>query len=189
MENQVADYVAWNTKGGTLLISSDAAREMLPGYATPAERTANTFSRGPASSRLADAVWKQAIAGGPTPERYIVQFLTGSPGSGKSSSYLTSTEMSPLAIISEGMMDHFDKSVARIEETINAGFVPGRRCSMNSTGSATLERLVPTSTTSSVAVPVRLTPQQAAEAGDQRAHRTMVHRLARMAKGETVPEQ
>ncbi len=120
----IALYRALNTSGGTLAVSSDAARELLPGYATPADRTANTFALGPASSRLADAVWQEAMREGPTEDRYIVEFLTGSPGSGKTRSVIGGREHSARALVSEGMMDHFDMSAARIQQALKRGFVP-----------------------------------------------------------------
>jgi hypothetical protein len=119
----IAKYRALNTSGGTLAVSSDAARELLPGYATPAERTANTFALGPASSRLADAVWQEAMREGPTEERYAVEFLTGSPGSGKTRSVIGQQEETPFAVITEGMMDDFDRSAARIQQALDQGFV------------------------------------------------------------------
>jgi len=127
LNEAVEKYLKENTSGGTLAVSSDAARELLPGYATPAERTANNFALGPASSRLADAVWQRAMQDGPTAERYIITFLTGSPGSGKTSSLLDGGQHTPVALISEGMMDHFGKSAARIQQAIDAGFVPTLR--------------------------------------------------------------
>jgi len=96
----VAAYLARNRRGGALAISSDAARELLPGYSDPAERLQNNFALGPASSKLAEAVWQLAIREGPTHERYVVEFLTGSPGPGKTSSCIESAEETPLAIIS-----------------------------------------------------------------------------------------
>jgi len=117
-------YRQQNTSGGTLAVSSDAARELLPGYATPAERTANNSALGPASSRLAAEVWRRAIEAGPTPERFIASFLTGSIGSGKTSSFLDHADDSPIALISEGMMDDFGMSVQRIERAIEKGFTP-----------------------------------------------------------------
>jgi len=126
LDEAIEKYIRANTSGGTLAISSDAARELLPGYATPAERTQNNFLLGEASSELADAVWQRAMSQGPTQERYIVEFLTGSPGSGKTRS-LASKEDTELALITEGMMDHFNKSVARIQQAIDANFVPTLR--------------------------------------------------------------
>jgi 4-amino-4-deoxy-L-arabinose transferase-like glycosyltransferase len=123
LHEAVAEYERRHTSLGRLAISSDAARELLPGYATPAERAANTFSLSPVSSLLADAVWAYARRVGPTSERYVATFLTGSPGSGKTSTVLDPADESQVAIISEGMMDHFEMSVARIQKAIDAGFV------------------------------------------------------------------
>lgn len=143
LNEAVEKYLKENTSGGTLAVSSDAARELLPGYATPAERTANNFALGPASSRLADAVWQRAMQDGPTAERYIVEFLTGSPGSGKTRSVISSKEETrAAAIISEGMMDHFGKSETRIQQAIEAGFVPTLRLVYVSDPKVTARRAV-----------------------------------------------
>lgn len=69
LDEAVDKYRQKNTSGGTLAVSSDAARELLPGYSTRAERTANNFALGPASSRLAAEVWRRAIEAGPAPKR------------------------------------------------------------------------------------------------------------------------
>jgi hypothetical protein len=50
LEEAIAEYRRLNTTGGTLGISSDAARELLPGYGTPAERTAKSNARHGGSS-------------------------------------------------------------------------------------------------------------------------------------------
>lgn len=123
----VAEYLHRNTIGGTLAISSDAARELLPGYATPAERLANNYALGPASSKLSVAVWNKAMEDGPRPGKTIAEFLTGSPGSGKTSTYLESVEDSQVGLISEGMMDSFEVSEKRIRQAIHAGFTPTLR--------------------------------------------------------------
>jgi 4-amino-4-deoxy-L-arabinose transferase-like glycosyltransferase len=138
----ILEYRQRNTTGGRLTISSDAAREVLPGYATPAERTANTFALGPPSSRLADAVWSRAMEVGPSQDRYIVEFLTGSPGSGKTASFINLDTESPLAIIREGMMDNFEISRARIQQTIDLGFVPTLQLVYENDPRTTLRRAV-----------------------------------------------
>ena len=119
----VAEYIRRNTRAGRLAISSDAARELLPGYSTRDERANNSYALSPASGRIAEEVWAHLRVVGPSAERYVATFLTGSPGSGKTSSVLEVQEESRVAIISEGMMDHFDMSVARIQGAIDAGFV------------------------------------------------------------------
>jgi len=67
LDRAVAEYRLRNTASGTLIVSSDAARELLPGYSNPAERLRNNYSLGAASSKLAAAVWEDAIARGPEP--------------------------------------------------------------------------------------------------------------------------
>jgi hypothetical protein len=138
----VSTYLTRNRRGGTPAISSDAARELLPGYSNHAERLRNNFALGPASSKLADAVWQLAMTSGPTPERYVVEFLTGSPGSGKTSSYIDSTEKTPLAIISESMMDNFERSAIRINQAIEAGLVAALRLVYADDPAITLRRAV-----------------------------------------------
>ena len=120
----IAEYRRRNTYGGTLSISSDAARELLPSYSTPTERMANTLSLSPASSVLAQEIWDRTLRARSNPARYVVEFLTGSPGSGKTSSFIEVEAGSPIAIIREGMMDHFALSAANIQQAIDAGFVP-----------------------------------------------------------------
>jgi hypothetical protein len=59
---------------------------------------------------------------GPTEDRYGLEFLTGSPGSGKTSSIIDGFENSPLAVVTEGMMDDFERSRVRVQQAIGAGF-------------------------------------------------------------------
>jgi 4-amino-4-deoxy-L-arabinose transferase-like glycosyltransferase len=138
LDEAIAEYRRCNTSGGTLAISSDAARELLPGYSNPEERTANSFALSPASSRLAEAIWRDTNLD----ERYVAIFLTGSPGSGKTSSFIASGEDTPTAIISEGMMDKLAFSIRRIQNALDAGFVPSVRLVYVDDPRTTLRRAV-----------------------------------------------
>jgi hypothetical protein len=138
----VAEYIHKNTAGGTLTISSDAARELLPGYSNPAERLANNYALGPASSKLANSVWNEVMKRGPQEGRPVVEFLTGSPGSGKTSSFLDAEEDGPVGVISEGMMDSFEMSERRIQQSIDSGFVPTLRLVYADDPRITLRRAV-----------------------------------------------
>lgn len=143
IDKAASNYIEKNTSGGTLTVSSDAAREMLPGYGTPAERTQNTLVLGPASSKLADAAWEKAIEEGPTDAKPGVEFLTGSPGSGKSSSVIDNDLAdSKFKVVSEGMMDNYDRSAARIQQAIDAGFIPSLRLIYAIDPKTTLRRAV-----------------------------------------------
>jgi len=123
LDRTISEYRLRNTRGGTLVVSSDAARELLPAYSYPAERLRNNYALGPPSSRLAAAVWDDAIMKGPDPSRPGLEFLTGCPGSGKTQS-LVGLEELPYGIVSEAMMDNFHLSAARIQQALTARFKP-----------------------------------------------------------------
>jgi hypothetical protein len=123
LDRAIEEYRLRNTHGGTLIVSSDAARELLPGYSSPVERLRNNYALGPASSRLVAAVWDDAILRGPGPAKPGLEFLTGCPGSGKTQS-LAGPEELPYGIVSEAMMDNFQLSAVRIQQAQAAGFKP-----------------------------------------------------------------
>lgn len=107
-------------------VAADLFKETFPEFSASREsRNRYNIPVHNAAAVLSSALFAENLAGKRDPGHDVVYFLTGSPGAGKTSMMLKENALPADAhMVFEGQMSTFATSVDKIQQAIDAGFIP-----------------------------------------------------------------
>ena len=121
-EKVLAEYAAKPDTFGGRYVCADSFKELMPGFAQSRESRSNLNGAvHNAAAVLSSEQFRRLIEKGPELDRDTVVFVTGIPGSGKSSTVATAVQ-GTAAIVFEGQLSRPEPAMQKIEQALDKGF-------------------------------------------------------------------